>query len=235
MPELSLIIKNFTTNNPEQVTWIVVALLLILGLLLQRTWIKEYARERKLNRLLKNIGQESLHNVTISDGLDGSIFIENLILTPNKILLLGMKKYRGIIFAAEKIDLWTQMIGNKSYKFENPLHQLENDALSLNSMVKNSTIQPMVLFLNGSEFPKGKPENVVSIADIKALGKNYVATDISEALRIDWEQLSELAVKNDSIKSKTVLVDEESTSSFNLLSMMSVLTALLLWVVWRQI
>ena len=125
MSELFLIIKNITLDNPTLVTWLITVFIFIIGLFLQISWIKEYIREWKLNRLLKNIGTKSLHNVSILDGMDGKIFIEHLILTSNFILLLGVKRFRGLIFAADKINLWTQVVGNKSYKFENPLHQIE--------------------------------------------------------------------------------------------------------------
>lgn len=232
MSELFLMIKDFTINNPDLVTWTVAGLILVLGLILQGVWIKEYLGEWKLNHLLKNIGHKSLHNITISDGMDGKIYIEHLILTPKKILLLGVKKYRGLIFAAEKIDLWTQVIGNKSYKFENPLRQLESDAVALNSKIENSKIEEKVLFINGSEFPKGKPENVVAISDIKEWHRNST-TDISEALCADWKRLSELAVSNKLARDKAVLVDEESTSGLNVFLLMSIMIALSIWLFWR--
>lgn len=230
MSELYQRINDFMINNPAFVTWVVAVLILALGVVLQRSWIKEYISEWKLNNLLKKTGKESLHNVIISDGLDGKIFIEYLILTPKKILLLGVKKYRGLIFAAEKIALWTQVIGNKSYKFENPLHQLENDALALNSKIENSKIETKVLFIKGSEFPKGKPENVVTISEVKEWYKDSAATaDITAALRADWERLRDLAGSNDFVKDKMVLFDENNTSNFNVLFLVGITTVLLLW------
>ena len=142
-----------------------------------------------------------------------------------------MKKYRGLIFAANEIDLWTQVIGNKSYKFNNPLRQLESDALALNSKIENSKIEVKVLFINGSDFPKGKPDNVVSMVEINELSRNYADADISEALRKDWNQL--LGLANDMVKGNSVLVDEENTSGLNLFSLTIVVTILLFWLAWR--
>lgn len=230
MSELFQRINDFMMNNPVFVTWIVAVLIFALGVVLQHLWIKEYISEWKLNDLLKKTGKESLHNVIISDGLDGKIFIEYLILMPKKILLLGVKKYRGLIFAAEKIDLWTQVIGNKSYKFENPLRQLENDALALNSKIENSEIDTKVLFIKGSEFPKGKPENVVTISEVKEWCKDFTAAaDITVALRADWERLRDLAGSNDIVKDKMVLLDKDNASNFSVLSLVGITTILLLW------
>lgn len=220
-------------NYPGLVTWLVAGLIVVFGLLLQSFWIKECICEWQLNHLLKNISSKSLHNITIPDGIDDNIFIEHLILLPKRILLLGVKKYRGLIFAADKIDLWTQVIGNKSYKFENPIRQLESDVLALNSKIENTKIEEKVLFINGSEFPKGKPDNVVTVSDVKEWRKNFSEEDISEALRADWEQLVDISASNDLTKDKGVLIDEENSSGLNMFSLISVMTTLAAWLVWR--
>lgn len=233
MSELLLLIKDFTLNNPDLVTWTVAGLLLLIGLAFQRVWVKEYISEWKLNHLLKNIGLESLHNITMSDEMDGKIFIENLILMPNKILLLGVKKYRGLIFAAEKIDLWTQVIGNKSYKFENPLRHLESDVLTLNSKIENTKVEEKVLFINGAEFPKGKPDSVVEISDLCEWQKNKSKAEIPESLRADWNTLSKLVVSEDQNKGKDFYLGEDSTTGLNVFSLLSIMIATTLWLVWR--
>ena len=230
MSELFLIIKNFTLDNPTFVTWLITVLIFIIGLFLQTSWIKEYIREWKLNRLLKNIGSKSLHNVSILDGMDGKIFIEHLILTSNYILLLGVKNFRGLIFAADKINLWTQVIGNKSYKFENPLHQIENDLVVLNSKIENTKILGKVLFINGSEFPKGKPDNVIATADIQNWPKKVNISEISHDLLDDWAQLTELATSHD--LDKGVLIND-GKSSFNISSFIAVVIFIMLWLAWR--
>ncbi len=231
MSELFLIIKDFTISNPLLVTWTVAGFLVFLGVLLQYEWIKEWFSEFKLRRLLKSIGKDSLHNVTVPDGMDGRLFIENLILTADKIILLGVKKFRGVIFAAEKIDLWTQVIGNKSYKFENPLRQLENDALALSAKIENSKIEEKVLFIKGSEFPKGKPEKVVTIADLKKLRIDNVGQTVSESLAADWKILQEQVV--DDVQEKGIMLKEDNSTGLNVFSLMTILIITSLWLIWR--
>jgi hypothetical protein len=233
MSEVFLIIKEFSLNNSDLVTWTIAGLILALGFVSQRLWIREYVYEWKFNHFLNNIGHESLHNISIADDMDEKIFVEHLILTSNSILLLGVKKYQGLIFAADEISLWTQVIGNKSYKFENPLRQLENDALVLNSKLEKSKLDVKVLFVSGSEFPKGKPDNVIFISDVKKLNVDVEEKNIPQLLRDDWQRLSELAVSNDLIKDKDVLIDVDSVSGLNVFPLISVTTVLLLWLVWR--
>jgi len=233
MSELLIIFDNLNNQHPELITWGVVVLFIFIGISLQSAYLKECITEWKLNRLLNNLGRESLHYVTIPDGLDGSIFIEHLILTPNGIVLLGVKKYKGVIFAADKIDLWTQVIGNKSYKFVNPLHQLEADVLALNSLIDNSKIETKVLFISGSEFPKGKPENVVSVSEIQSWRRAYTVDEIPNGLRTDWKRLLDIASKDDSINTYGAAIDPEGVSGMNLYSLVAVLAAISLWLVWR--
>lgn len=230
MSELFLIIRNFISDYPFFVTWSVTVLILVIGLFLQLAWLKIYAGEWTLNKLLKNAGLKSLHNVSISDGVDGKIFIEHLILTPNNILLLGVKKFRGLIFAAKKINLWTQVIGKKSYKFENPLHKLENDISVLNTKIENTKIVGKILFINGSEFPKGKPDDVITISDIKSWPKKDANTEIPTTLLNDWDQLTELAIIDE--LDKGVLIDD-GKSSLKIISLVVTIVVVLLWLLWR--
>lgn len=232
MSELFPVFNNFLLNNPDLVTWGIAALMLIFGVFFKLSDIKECISEWKLNHLLENSGADVLHNVTIPDGMDGNIFIEYLILTPRNIILLGVKKYKGLIFAAEKIDLWTQVIGNKSYKFNNPLLQLENDRLALKSIVENSEIVEKVLFINGSEFPKGKPDNVVSVSDVNNWTR-YSEEDIPKSLLDDWKQLSFLAIGND--LSKSIIMNENKSSNSNMFSLITILMFTVLWLVWRLV
>jgi len=233
MSEQFIGLKEFTINNPDLVTWFVVALFVLMGLLLQKAWVKEYLSEWKLKRLLRSIGVDSLHNVTIQDEMDGKIFIENLILMPDKILILGVKKYKGLIFAADNIDLWTQVIGNKSYKFENPLRQLESDVLALNSKIENSKVEEKVLFIHGAEFPKGKPVNVIEIADVIAWRDASRQAEVPAALQADWKKLSELVLIDD--RDKALFVGDDNTTGFNLFNLVSVVMLTTLWLIWRLV
>lgn len=235
MSELILIIKDISVNNHNLVTWLVAVFMILIGLMSQYSSIKYFFGTKRLEYLLKNISFTSLHNINIPDGIDGKIFIEHLILTPKYILLLCVKKHQGMIFAGEKINLWTQVIGAKSYRFDNPLRLIESEAMLLSSKIKKSQLLGQVLFLKGSEFPKGKPNNVIDIADIKAMKKNCVASSVSEELLEDWKKLTEAAVSNNAVKDNEVLIDKEITFGLNIFYLLSVLTLLFIWLYWRLI
>lgn len=205
MSDLLFFLKTIDESHPDLITWSGLALLILLALFLHRNELKEAFAEWKLNKLIKNIGKESLHNIVIPDEVDGNIFIENLILMPTEIIVLSVKRYRGLIFAAEKIDIWTQVIGNKSYKFENPLHHIEANIIAVKNLVENVEMGKKVLFLQGSEFPKGKPDNVVSIDDIKKWKREELKEKVPAALQHDWASLSELAVADEISTEKNIM------------------------------
>ncbi len=231
MTELLAKLENFISQNPDIVTWSVAGCIILFTLLMHRKWFKDVRAERKLNNSLKKAGIESLHNVSIPDGMEGNIFIEHLILTAQGIYLVVVKRFRGVIFAAEKIDLWTQVVGNKSYKFENPLHQLEEDIPLLNALCKYSKVEPRVLFIPGSEFPKGKPEHIISVDELKRW-RSEKSTEPATSLLEDWNRLKSLAQKSELIDDTGMMLDEDKSSAhvFSLLLMGILLAS---WLGWR--
>lgn len=225
-------LEQFMNHQPELVTWSVALFILFICIISQKSFISEFITEYKLNRLIKNLGRESLHNVVIPDGMDSKVYIEHLILTSEGILLLSVKRYRGTIFAADSIDYWTQVVGKKSYKFENPLHQLENDVLALSSYIKNTRLSSKVLFINGSSFPKGKPDSVISVQEVKAQAREYSAGEIPDHVRTDWQRLHELAQADD-VAGDDVLIDDNTSSAINVFALLTCSAFMALWLVIR--
>jgi hypothetical protein len=228
-----LTLNNFIVEHPHLITWGGVGLLILLSMFLQRTKIKEGIAEYRLNQLLKKIGLDSRHNLVIPDGIDGNIFVEHLILMPNEIFLLGVKKFKGFIFAAEQIDLWTQVVGNKSYKFENPLHLLESNVVWLNSKIEKSKIGKKVLFIKGCEFPKGKPENIVSIDDVKMWRRENLDTNVAVDVQKDWDSLVALELNDDVDSEPNIFSDGSGWLGGNLFSILSTLVVIGIWLFWR--
>lgn len=229
MSEFYLASKTFIEDSPGLITWGGVVILVLLALFLHREELKEAFAEWKLKKLLKNSGKESMHNIVIPDGIDGNIFIENLILMPTEIIVLGVKKYRGLIFAADNIDTWTQVIGNKSYKFENPLHHIEANVVALKHIIENPEIGKKVLFIQGSDFPKGKPDYIVSIDDVKKWNRKELKENVPAALQLDWVSLVALSVEDDISKEKSIMKSVRR----HLFSFIGLFLVILLWLFLR--
>ena len=173
---------------------IVVALALIL--FLNRRALSLRWREWRNQRSLDRIGSEQLRNLVCPDGLDGYFVIDRIALLQDAIVVIAYRPYGGHIFCAERISEWTQVLGQKSFKFENPLFDLANQLASLRLQIGNLPIFAYLFFDSSAEFPKGRPENVLRAGEIPAamLGDNLATA--SPDIQAAWEQLKRLHQEN---------------------------------------
>ena len=141
---------------------------LALILLLNRGPLLLRWREWQLQRGLDRIGCEQIRGLVCDDGLDGTHEIDRLALVDDAILIIAYKPYRGNIYCAEQIDEWTQVIGQKSFKFRNPIYELENQIASLRLIVGNTPIRGYLYFGQGAAFPKGHPNVVLHPENLPA-------------------------------------------------------------------
>lgn len=81
-------------------------------------------------------------------------------------MLISYKLYGGNIYCAEHISEWTQLVGQKSFKFENPLFELENQLTALRLLTGNVHLEGFLFFNNSAEFPKGHPDRVLHPGNI---------------------------------------------------------------------
>jgi hypothetical protein len=184
----------------------IVVLALLLVLFLNRKRILVSLREWRIQRCLGRIGSEQIRGLVCDDGLDGYYKIDRLALTPGAILLINYRPYVGNIYCAESISEWTQVIGQKSFKFENPLFEIENQLTSLKLLIGDAPIRGYLFFNHSAEFPKGHPDSVLTPDNIPA---EFLATGnegVSAEIRAAWELLKahqKGAAESDGIGVKT--------------------------------
>jgi hypothetical protein len=149
-------------------------------------------------RQLNSIGIKQKHNLVYFDELDGSFKVDRLILLKDSILLISLKQYAGNIYCAERIAEWTQMIDNKSYKFHNPLFELENQISALQTIVPGITIEGALFFDHTAIFPKGHPNSVLHQGNIpKHFLTKFKVADATYPVLKAWETLVELSQSAD--------------------------------------
>ena len=144
---------------------------------------------RDFPKIIRKISKHHMKNVIIPDAVEGSSFIDWLVLTPRGILIISQKPYKGVIFAAENISHWTQVIERRSYSFENPLRQLEVDVVTIKTMIPGTPVKGYVVFDRDSYFPKGKPKIVLTLKEIKQNISVFREGTISSELLLAWEKL----------------------------------------------
>ena len=164
----------------------------ILAIVIAWPPLRKIFRHVQLQKYIRRMGQGHLSQVRISIEQD-EVYVEHLILQPDGLLLLMVRPYRGNIFAAEKIDMWTQVLGHHSYKFPNPLYELERDTQTLRAMIDGMPVKGMVIFGQGSSFPKGKPARVYDFSMLREEAGKTVTSPINEKLRSAWSRLQEHA------------------------------------------
>lgn len=144
---------------------------------------------RYFPRIIRKISKYHLRDVVIPDAVEGSSFIDWLVLTPRGVLIISQKPYKGVIFGAENISHWTQVIDRRSYTFDNPLRQLEIDLVTIKTLIPGVPVKGYVVFDPDSYFPKGKPKIVLTLNEIKQNISIFREGTISEELKVAWEKL----------------------------------------------
>ena len=173
------------------IIWGIAVLLIIIAVMLQWPVIRKKLNEHQLIRVINRFGRETMRDVLLPDSMGGFTYIEHLVLTTEAIVVLYLKRYPGVIFAGENIDEWTQVLNNNSYRFPNPLRQLDMDVMAINNLVENGEVKGLVVFTRGSEFPKGKPDNVIQFSELEASQKDYKADELPPLLHTAWKKLQE--------------------------------------------
>ncbi len=172
--------------NYDYIGYIAVFLGLILILFINRQGLLSYWKDVKTSRCLNNLGLEQITNIKCPDGLGHEFSIDRLILRQNGISILMQKKYPGKIFCADHIDHWTQMLGQKSYNFKNPLFELDYQIKALETCLPDVDINGYLFFDHNAEFPKGHPKRVIHPASIPADLEKPHAHEINQQLLQAW-------------------------------------------------
>lgn len=172
---------------------IVGGLIVVIGLILFLIWRTSQSGKsyRDFPKIIRKISKYHMKNVIIPDAVEGSSFIDWLVLTPRGILIISQKPYKGVIFAAENISHWTQVIDKRSYSFDNPLRQLEVDVVTIKSLIPGIPVKGYVVFDRDSFFPKGKPKIVLTLKEIKQNISIFREGQISQELLEAWNKLQQ--------------------------------------------
>lgn len=183
----SQLINQITDNH-------MLALLLFLAVLMlviffSQGKIKHYWLNLKTRYRLNRLGYKQLLNLHCPDGLGYHFTIDRLVLRHDGISLLVNKSYPGKIFCADNIDDWTQMVGQKSYRFKNPLYELECQVKAVSACVPDIPINGYLFFDHQTEFPKGQPERVIHLKHIPQELLKDKQHEVEARLLSAWEKL----------------------------------------------
>ena len=156
---------------------------------LSRRKIKQSWLNLKTRYCLNRLGFKQIANLKCPDGLGHHFIIDRLILRHDGITLLIYKRFPGKIFCADKIDDWTQMLGNKSYRFKNPLYDLDCQIKAVSACVPNVPINGFLFFDHLTEFPKGHPDRIIHLKKIPEELKRNKHDEVKTSVMAAWKQI----------------------------------------------
>ncbi|MBL4851061.1 MAG: NERD domain-containing protein [Gammaproteobacteria bacterium] len=175
--------------------------LLLLALLILLPGLLDALRTRKRLRIFKRIADDTMHDIFVPDGLGGDVYISHLLLMSDQIAILNEKPFAGKIFGDANVDQWTQTVRQRSFRFANPLVELQSQTIAINKLLGQCCAKGYLVFSDDSEFPWGKPENVYLRNELtKIFAPQEHAADsrqpIHEAVKQAWSKLQQLAISS---------------------------------------
>lgn len=147
---------------PVALTLIAIATILAINWRKMRAGWLEWHTHRGLDK----IGIKQIKNAVCADGFEGKFEIDRLVMLHDSILVIAFRPYSGNIYCAESISEWTQILDQKSYKFKNPLFELENQVSAIQNYLPGVNIRGVLIFDYSASFPKGQPEQVMHLDNI---------------------------------------------------------------------
>jgi len=163
---------------------------------------RNYDKKHQVAHTLKTYSQIEVNNILIPDGVGGVIEIEQLLLLEQGLLLIETNPISGVIFAADKMENWSQVSDGRSYKFVNPLYRLQLAQQAIQDLVPKTPVFCRLIFVaEDALFPKGKPEKVSTInslaVDLEPLNSKII---ISQQVHSAWQVIGDIASKENQDK-----------------------------------
>ena len=166
-----------------------------LAVYLNRKRIRNRWLHKKTRRCLKRLGLKQLKDIRWPDGLGHYFVIDRLILRHDGITLLMLKPYPGKLFCSENLDYWTQMLGHKSYRFKNPLYELNNQIKAISACIPDVPVNGFLYFDSQAEFPKGHPDSVIHYNKIPDELRRNKKHKVKKNVQSAWNKLK-TTIKN---------------------------------------
>lgn len=136
--------------------------LAVWGYLLFRT----YSERKKVEATVASVAYEMLKNVLIPNGNGGHIHVHYLLLTQRGLLVADLLDKPGAIFGGDQMIEWTVIGKKRRYTFANPQHALYDRMAAVRLLTGDVPVEGRIIFTQKSEFPKGRPRNVLRIDDL---------------------------------------------------------------------
>lgn len=127
---------------------------------------RAFRTRRSIDAAIANVAYEMLKNVLIPNGNGGQIHVHYLLLTQRGLLVADLLDRPGAIFGGDQMLEWAAIGKKHRYTFANPQHALYDRVAAVRLLTGDVPVEGRLLFTLRSDFPKGKPRNVLRIDDL---------------------------------------------------------------------
>ena len=142
----------------------------------------EGAVRRVLTEHFPSLGYHLLNNVTLPTS-DGTTQIDHILVSRYGIFVIESKHYTGWIFADAKSPQWTQVLYQKRYKFQNPLHQNRKHVAAVARLLEfldTSQLHSLVVFTGDAKIKTEVPSGVLALTQLTTYVTNFQDEVLSE-------------------------------------------------------
>jgi hypothetical protein len=155
---------------PEQIPFWAIPVAILAALVALIAWVyllvRAYRYRKAIDAAIANVAYEMLKNVLIPNGMGGQIHVHYLLLTQRGLLVADLLDRPGAIFGGDQMLEWTAIGKKQRYTFANPQHALYDRMAAVRLLTGEVPVEGRLLFTLKSDFPKGKPRNVLRIDDL---------------------------------------------------------------------
>ncbi len=169
---------------------IVIAGVLLLLVVIRR----RHARTRVMQQLTRKIGFDAIADFIVSDGNEGEIYIDHLVLTPRGLMLLDSIDTAGTVFAGDRMNIWSATHNGTRVNFDNPIPALADRVNAIKAIVPGVPIESYVLFIGEVEFPKGHPDKVTTVAKLLNTVAHEPSHDETSVYQGQWAAIKASAL-----------------------------------------
>jgi len=155
---------------PEQIPFWAIPAAIVAAIVALIVWsyllFRAYRYRKDNEAAIASVAYEMLKNVLIPNGNGGQIHVHYLLLTQRGLLVADLLDRPGAIFGGDQMLEWTAIGKKQRYTFANPQHALYDRMAAVRLLTGEVPVEGRLLFTVKSDFPKGKPRNVLRIDDL---------------------------------------------------------------------
>src|SRR5687768_10900201 len=127
---------------------------------------RAYRTRKESEATIASVAYEMLRNVLIPNGNGGHLHLQYLPLTQRWWLVADLLDLPGAIFGGDQMIEWTVIGKKRRFTFPNPQHTLYDRMAAVRLLTGDVPVEGRVVFTTRSQFPKGKPRNVLRVDDL---------------------------------------------------------------------